>query len=55
MGIEKARKGASDMALTENKAYTVKDIYNLPAGTRAELIDGQIFYMAPPAESIKEL
>ena len=49
MGIEKMRKGASGMVLTENKAYTVKDVYNLPDGTRAELIDGQIFYMDPPS------
>lgn len=49
MGIEKVRKGASGMVLTENRAYTIKDIYNLPDGTRAELIDGQIFYMAPPS------
>ena len=29
--------------------YTTKDIYNLPDGQRAELIDGQIYYMAPPS------
>lgn len=27
---------------------TIEDIYALPEGTRAELINGQIFYMAPP-------
>ena len=27
--------------------HTVDDIYNLPEGQRAELIDGQIYYMAP--------
>ena len=27
--------------------YTIEDIYNLPDGQRAELIDGQIYYMAP--------
>ena len=26
----------------------INDIYDLPDGTRAELIDGQIYYMAPP-------
>jgi len=36
------------MALPEEKKYTIEDIYNLPEGTRAELIDGQIFYMTPP-------
>lgn len=28
--------------------YTIKDIYALPAGKRAELFDGKIYYMAPP-------
>lgn len=36
------------MALPQEKLYTIEDIYNLPEGTRAELIDGQIYYMAPP-------
>lgn len=30
------------------EGYTVEDIYALPDGARAELIDGQIYYMAPP-------
>ena len=29
------------------KYYTIDDIYALPEGERAELIDGQIYYMAP--------
>ena len=33
---------------TQQKFYTVDDIYALPDGERAELIDGQIYYMAPP-------
>ncbi len=28
--------------------YTIEDIYNLPDGQRAELIDGQMYMMAPP-------
>lgn len=28
--------------------YTIDDIYALPEGERAELIDGQIYMMAPP-------
>lgn len=28
--------------------YTIEDIYALPDGQRAELIDGQIYNMAPP-------
>lgn len=29
--------------------YTIEDIYNLSDGQRAELIDGQIYYIAPPS------
>ena len=32
----------------QDRIYTIDDIYELPEGTRAELIDGQIYYMAPP-------
>lgn len=28
--------------------YTIDDIYALPDGERAELIDGKIYYMSPP-------
>ena len=35
-------------ALAQEKVYTIDDIYSLPEGSRAELIDGQIYYMAPP-------
>jgi len=30
------------------KRYTISDIYALPEGKRAELIDGEMFMMAPP-------
>ena len=33
----------------EEKTYTIEDIYALPDGVRAELIDGQIYYMATPS------
>ena len=33
------------------EGYTVEDIYALPEGERAELINGQIYYMAPPSRS----
>ena len=36
------------MPLPKEGVYTIDDIYNLPNGERAELIDGQIYYMAPP-------
>lgn len=36
-------------ALKKDDVYTVDDIYALPDGERAELIDGKIYYMAPPS------
>lgn len=36
------------MALAKEKNYTIDDIYALPDGQRAELIDGHIYMMAPP-------
>ncbi len=35
-------------ALKKEDIYTIEDIYALPNGKRAELIDGKIYYMAPP-------
>ena len=35
-------------ALAQERIYTIDDIYSLPDGERAELIDGRIYYMAPP-------
>lgn len=37
-----------NMSLLKESTYTIDDIYALPEGERAELIDGHIFYMAPP-------
>lgn len=36
------------MPLLKEETYTVDDIYTLPEGERAELIDGKIYNMAPP-------
>ncbi len=36
------------MPLLKEEYYTIDDIYNLPDGKRAELIDGHIYDMAPP-------
>lgn len=36
-------------ALRKKEIYTIDDIYALPEGERAELIDGKIYYMAPPS------
>lgn len=35
--------------------YTIDDIYGLPDGQRAELIDGRIYYMAPPGTAHQRL
>ena len=34
--------------------YTIEDIYNLPDGQRAELIDGELYMMAAPGRSHQE-
>lgn len=36
------------MPLPQEKTYTIEDIYALPDGQRAELIDGHMYMMAPP-------
>ncbi len=36
------------MALLQEKINTIDDIYALPEGQRAELIDGRMYMMAPP-------
>ena len=36
------------MPLIKEKTYTVDDIYALSDGTRAELIDGEMYMMTPP-------
>ena len=35
-------------ALKKDELYNINDIYSLPDGKRAELIDGHIYYMSPP-------
>lgn len=37
------------MDVAKLESYTIEDIYALPEGERAELIDGKIYYMAPPS------
>lgn len=39
------------MAPAQERIYTIDDIYALPEGERAELIDGNIYYMAPHKRS----
>lgn len=43
------------MALPVEKNYTIEDIYALPEGQRAELIDGQMYMMAPPVRIHQKL
>ena len=43
------------MALPKEHTYTIADIYALPDGERAELINGQIYYMAPPSRKHQDL
>ncbi len=38
---------SGEMDAIKQISYTIKDIYNLPEGKRAELINGQIYMMAP--------
>lgn len=42
-------------ALTQKEPYTIADIYTLPDGERAELIDGNIYYMAPPSRKHQDI
>lgn len=43
------------MPLPKTQTYTIDDIYALPDGERAELIDGQMYMMAPPNRMHQEL
>ena len=42
-------------ALARTNIYTEEDYYNLPEDVRAELIDGQIYYMAAPSRIHQEI
>ena len=43
------------MPLPKEQFYTIDDIYNLPDGQRAELIDGQIYDMTPPTRTHQKI
>lgn len=43
------------MPLPKKLTYTIKDIYDLPEGQRAELVDGQMYMMAPPSKIHQKL
>ena len=40
-----------DMPLPQATEYTAQDYWNLPEGTRAELIGGELYSMAPPSRT----
>ena len=42
-------------ALGKEELYTIDDIYALPDGKRAELIDGKIYYMALPSKTHQKI
>lgn len=41
--------------LRQEEIYTLEDIYALPDGERAELIDGQIYYLAAPSRTHQKI
>ena len=43
------------MDLAQDRTYTIEDIYALPDGQRAELIDGKMYMMAPPRRIHQEI
>ena len=43
------------MPMPKEITYTIEDIYNLPDGQRAELIDGVLYDMAPPSRIHQKL
>ena len=50
------KKGCITMPLPQpHQEYTIDDIYRLPSGQRAELIDGQLYMMAPPTRRHQQI
>jgi len=43
------KKGSDTMEIPKERTYTEIEYYNLPEDVRAELIDGQIYYMSAPS------
>ena len=43
------------MSLVKEKLFTVEDVYELPEGERAELIDGRCYMMALPSRRHQEI
>lgn len=53
--MHQERESAMEAFREDDTLYTVEDIYALPEGKRAELIDGQIYYMAAPSRTHQRL
>ena len=52
----KVRMEVDGMEVLEKEDIcTIEDIYALPDGIRAELMDGKIYYMAPPSWSHQKI
>ncbi len=49
------RESAAAYHCSQERIYTIEDIYALPDGVRAELIDGKLYYMAPPTRTHQKL
>lgn len=47
--------GGKQMPLLKTQDYTIHDVYALPEGKRAELINGQMYLMAPPNRMHQEI
>lgn len=45
-----AKKGSVSMPLPQTKLFTEADYYALPEDVRAEVFDGNIYYMASPSQ-----
>ena len=43
------------MPFPKKRIHTIQDIYNLPDGQRGELIDGDLYMMAPPSRIHQKL
>jgi len=43
------------MPIPRENIYTIDDIYALPEGQRAELIDGELYMMAPPSRAHQQI
>lgn len=48
-GCDYMGRSLKETVLTEEKSYTIADIYAMADGEHAELIDGQIYAMSPPS------